>query len=315
MKSTLQTIFLTSLCVSAWLQICSCSNQELAENKDEDSANHVHTVHIENLVKSDLRKYIEVNGNIRAEKSMSVYPIVSGKIAGARVHLGSEVKKGDVLVYVDPSMPGSHYALNAVTAPISGTVISIPLKEGTRVNTETAVVTIGDLSRLQIITYIPERYAAYLKKGLDAEVVLDAYPDEKFTARISEVSPILDEATHTKEVVLSFEKNDSRINAGMFAAVNLFLKDYKNVFSVPSSCIIEKLGKKYIYLTSDSVQLPHSEQGKYYKAHLIEINADEEISGRTIINFVQPVDQIQNARVVVQGFENLQDESIVNIAE
>ena len=64
-------------------------------------------VRVETLEKSDLRKFIELNGNVRPEKSMSVYPVVSGKIAGSAVHLGSKVKKGDVIAYVDPSVPGS----------------------------------------------------------------------------------------------------------------------------------------------------------------------------------------------------------------
>ena len=242
----------------------------------------------------------ECFGNIRAEKSMSVYPVIQGKIASTPVHLGSSVKKGDVIVYVDPSVPGSQYVLNAVTAPISGTVISIPLKEGTRVNTETAVASIGDLSKLQIITYIPERYVSFLSNGQDADLVLEAYPDEIFKAKVSEVSPVLDEASRTKEVILTFTEADSRINAGMFANVKLYLKDFEDVYSVPTSCIIEKQGKKYVYIIEDN------------KARLTEITTGEEIVDRTIIE--SPA-LTSSAKIVIQGFETLQDGSSVNIAE
>ena len=308
-KAALFAITLTSL--------ISCSKNE-AEGSDTESENLVQAVRVETLAKSDMRKFIEINGNIRAEKSMNVYPVIQGKIAGTSVHLGSVVKKGAVLAYVDPSVPGSRYALNEVVAPISGTVISIPLKEGTRVNTETSVVTIGDLSKLQIITYIPERYVSFLKTGLDANIVLEAYPDEKFTAKVSEVSPVLDEATRTKEVILTFSSPDSRINAGMFAGVNLYLKDYKDVLSVPTSCIIEKSGKKFVYVIEENalpaVQSDSSKDTR--KVRFTEIKTGEEIVDRTIIEFAEAVTaQAGAVKVVTQGFEPLQDGSEVNITE
>ena len=297
MKTTIQSVILTSLFLSSWIPFTSCSKTNPA---DEENQKTVQAVRVEILSKSNLRKFIELNGNIRAEKSMSVYPVIQGKIASTPVHLGSSVKKGDVIVYVDPSVPGSQYVLNAVTAPISGTVISIPLKEGTRVNTETAVASIGDLSRLQIISYIPERYVSFLSNGQDADLVLEAYPDEIFKAKVSEVSPVLDEASRTKEVILTFTEADSRINAGMFANVKLYLKDFEDVYSVPTSCIIEKQGKKYVYKIEDN------------KARLTEITTGEEIVDRTIIE--SPA-LTSSAKIVIQGFETLQDGSSVNIAE
>lgn len=303
MKITMRNIFSTIAVVLCLAAVTACSKSENYESQNAESEKLIQAVRAEPLIKSNLRKFIEINGNIRAEKSTNVYPVIQGKIAGTSVHLGSQVNKGDVIAYVDPSVPGSRYALNEVTSPISGTVISIPLKEGTKVDTETSVVTIGDLSKLQIITYIPERYVSFLKKGLDADVILEAYPDEKFTATVSEVSPVLDEATRTKEVVLNFSETDNRINAGMFAAVNLYLRDFENVLSVPTSCIIEKGEKKFIYVIDDA---------ESRIVHLKEIKTQEEIIDRTIIEFAEPVKE--GAKVVTQGFETLQDRNEVNIA-
>ena len=303
MKITIRNLFSTIAVVLCLAAVTACSKSENDESQSVESEKLIQAVRAEPLIKSNLRKFIEINGNIRAEKSTNVYPVIQGKIAGTSVHLGSQVNKGDVIAYVDPSVPGSRYAPNEVNSPISGTVISIPLKEGTRVDTETSVVTIGDLSKLQIITYIPERYVSFLKRGLDADVILEAYPDESFTATVSEVSPVLDEATRTKEVILNFSETDNRINAGMFAAVNLYLKDFTNVLSVPTSCIIEKGGKKFIYMIDDA-------ESKI--VHLKEIKTQEEITDRTIIEFSEPVKE--GAKVVTQGFETLQDGNEVNIA-
>ncbi len=152
MKITMRNLFSTITIVLCLAAVTACSKSEANVSQSDSTEKLIQAVRAEPLAKSNLRKFIEINGNIRAEKSTSVYPVMQGKIAGTAVHLGSQVNKGDVIAYVDPSVPGSRYALNEVTSPISGTVISIPLKEGTKVDTETSVVTIGDLSKLQIIT-------------------------------------------------------------------------------------------------------------------------------------------------------------------
>lgn len=309
MKNIMKMIFALGLFIISIISFPACSKTEAKEETSQEEL--IQAVRVEKLEASDLRKFIELNGNIRAEKSMNVYPVVSGKISGTSVHLGSNVKKGDTVAFIDPSVPGSRYSLNEVTSPINGTVISIPLKEGTRVDTETAIVVIGDLAKLQIITYIPERYVSYLKTGLSADVSLEAYPGEVFSAIISEVSPVLDEATRTKEIVLTFTKNDERINAGMFAGVKLYIKKYVQVLSVPTSCIIEKNGSKFVYLIEDE-----NAESRQAKVKLAEIKTGEEIQNLTIISFTEGKYEFPaNAKVVVQGFETLQNGSIVSIAK
>lgn len=308
MKNFMKMNLTAGLLLAAMISIMSCSKQDAENDNSEEEL--IQAVRVEKLEAGNLRKFIELNGNIRAEKSMNVYPVVAGKITGTPVHLGSSVKKGDTVAYVDPSVPGSRYSLNEVTSPINGTVISIPLKEGTRVDTETAVAVIGDLSNLQIIAYVPERYVSYLKGGLEADILLEAYPDENFSATVTEVSPVIDEASRTKEVVFSFVKKDDRINAGMFAGIKLYLKDYNNVISVPSSCIIEKNGEKFVYLTEDK-----NENGKTTSVKLAKVTCDEEINNRTIVSFIDKDNLSDSTRVITQGFETLQDGSVVNIAE
>lgn len=313
MKNIMKMLIVSGLFILSMINFPACSKTEAEEENAQEEL--VQAVRVEKLEASDLRKFIELNGNIRAEKSMNVYPVVSGKIAGTPVHLGSNVKKGDTVAFIDPSVPGSRYSLNEVTAPINGTVISIPLKEGTRVDTETAVVVIGDLSKLQIIAYIPERYVSYLETGLEADVSLEAYPNEVFTAVISEISPVLDEATRTKEIVLTFTKNDERINAGMFAGVKLYIKNYAQVLSVPTSCIIEKNGSKFVYILDDE-----NVGSRQTKVKLVEIMTGEEIQNRTIINFVDsstilPMIISGKLKVVVQGFESLQEGSLVSFVD
>ncbi len=198
-----------------------------------------------------LRPYIELNGNIEARSSVKVYPNISGKIAGTRVSLGSAVRKGDTIVMIDPSTPGVSYALSNVTAPISGHVISIPPKTGIKVSVDTPIVTIGDLSQLEVKTYIPEKYFGTLKVGLAAEVRVEAYPDAVFGATVQSISPVVDPNSRTVETILRFDQKDSRITAGMFSKVKLYFSSYQDVVAVSENAVTVRMDQLIVFTIED----------------------------------------------------------------
>ena len=156
-----------------------------------------------------------------------------------------------MIARVDPSEPGSNYALSPVLAPINGSIIKTPLKVGTKVTTSSTITTIGDIASLQITAKIPERYVASLHTGLKAEISLEAYPGVVFAATVTHVSPVLDVNARTKEIVLTFDENDSRINAGMFGKVKLYTRDYGGVVALPSDAVVTKGDKPYLYVVKD----------------------------------------------------------------
>ena len=150
--------------------IFSCSRENGGEIPEDTEFSQKISVKAEKLELRTMRTYVELNGSIAAKNSVQVYPLISGKVAGSKVNLGSSVKKGDILVLVDASAPGQYFQMSQVVAPISGSVVSIPPKNGLKVTSDTALLTIGDLSELEIKTYLPEKYFSMLKKGQKAEV-------------------------------------------------------------------------------------------------------------------------------------------------
>ncbi|MBP5464476.1 MAG: efflux RND transporter periplasmic adaptor subunit, partial [Treponema sp.] len=136
-----------------------------------------------------LQDYVNTTGEIEPTSSVDVFPDIGGKIQSVNINVGSYVKKGAVLMKVNPSTPGTQYALNTVYAPISGTVTALKVKTGNTVTAGTAVVTIGNVDELQVTASVPERNVASLKKGLKADIVLEAYPGQVFVASIVRISP------------------------------------------------------------------------------------------------------------------------------
>lgn len=262
------------------------------------TGNTIFTVRSAEAVKKTLNDYVITNGEVESQSAVEVFPSMGGKVQQINVLLGSQVKKGDVIAKIDPSEPGTKYALSPVEAPISGSIVSTPLKVGTKVTTNSAVTMIGDIDNLQISASVPERYVSELKTGLKAEITVEAYPDVIFMATVSRVSPVVDAATRTKQVIMNFDKKDSRVNAGMFAKVKLYTSKYSGKLVVPSDAIVTN---------DDDV------------SYLFVVNDDYTVSRRTvktgkaIDGMIQVTDNLMaGERVVYEGMLSLSDGANVN---
>ena len=198
-----------------------------------------------------LHDYVKTNGEIEPQTSVDVYPDIGGKIVKVYVSLGTKVYRGQLLALIDPSVPGEYYANSPVTAPISGTITSSPLRVGTKITAGTAIAKVGDVANLQVKASVPERYVYALKNGLKADIELESYPGEKFVATVTKVSPLVDSVSRTKEVILNLDENDDRVQAGMFAKVHLWTMDYEGAITLPTNSVIEVNDEKYVYVVKD----------------------------------------------------------------
>lgn len=203
-------------------------------------------------VPETMHDYVNTNGNIETQRSVDVFPsVTSGKVVQVNVSLGSKVWAGDIIAYVDSSTAGVSYKWSPVTAPISGSIIQTPVKVGQQISSGTVITKIGDIDNLQITANIPERYVGALKAGLKGEILLQAYPDVVFDATVVRVSPVLDPASRTKQVILNFDKKDSRVNAGMFAKVKLYTYDYPDSIAIPQDAIVTVKTDSYLYVVKE----------------------------------------------------------------
>lgn len=258
------------------------------------------TVRSQEVSVKTLKDYVMTNGEVESQSAIEVYPSMSGKISSVNVMLGSHVNKDDIIAYIDPSEPGSNYAKSPVKAPIAGSIVSSPLKVGAKVAPTSAVTMIGDIENLQISTPVPERYVAELKPGLKAEVSLEAYPGVVFNATVSRVSPVVDKNSRTKQIILNFDKKDSRINAGMFAKVKLYTSEYKGQIVVPKDAVVQNDENSYLYVVNDNNT----------------VSKRSVKTGNSVDSLIQITDNLMpGERVVVEGMLSLSDGSpVIDIA-
>lgn len=224
------------------------NNTRNEKTASEENEEQVFAVNTTLAVKGQIRDYLYVNGDIAAKKFVEVYPDAAGKITELLATLGQYVRKGEILAYVDPSRPGMNFAKSPVKSPINGTVTSFPGSIGSTVSQQAPLATIGDLANLQVRTFISERMISHIALGMPAELSFEAYPGEIFSATIVELSPVVDPSSRTMEIMLDLTGRDSRIKSGMFSRVKITTSIKDNIVKIPSDCISERFGEKFVYV-------------------------------------------------------------------
>jgi HlyD family secretion protein len=174
-----------------------------------------------------------------------------------------------------------------VRAPFDGTVLTKSADVGemvvpmaASVGSKSAVVTLADMSSLQVEADVSESNIERVSSNQPCEISLDAYPDRRYPGSVAKIVPTADRAKATVLVKVAFESYDSRVLPEMSAKV-LFLSkptdaasmDAKPILTVSSSAVVALNGQQVVYAVKDdkAVRIPVT-TGKNFGS-LVEITS------------------------------------------
>ena len=132
-------------------------------------------------------------------------------------------------------------------APASGVVAKIEGRIGEYVSPTSAVVTMVS-EVLQLSANVPETEAARLSIDDPAVVTFEAYRDEEFMAKVSNIDSIetvIDGVT-TYEVTFVFSEQDERLRSGMTADAVVLVEEKQHVLAVPQRAIDGEAGQRAV---------------------------------------------------------------------
>ena len=139
-----------------------------------------------------------------------------------------------------------------VTAPFSGTIDEVMTEEGSVVMPgQTPLMRIVNLDNMYIVTDVPEKYVANIKR--DKKVLVD-FPilSKQMESRVRQVGDFIDPNNRTFKVEITVPDKDSSIKPNLTA--KLRINDYSNpdALLIPQSVISENAnGEQYIYIVKD----------------------------------------------------------------
>jgi RND family efflux transporter MFP subunit len=154
-----------------------------------------------------------------------------------------------------------------IRAPFDGTVLTKNADVGEVVaplaataNSRAAVVTMADMSSLQVEADVSEANITRVSVGQPCEITLDAYPDRRYPGAVHKIVPTADRAKATVLTKVVFKERDDRVLPEMSAKVTFLsaasTKDVAGApqkLTVPSSAVIARNGGWYVLRVREGV--------------------------------------------------------------
>lgn len=200
-----------------------------------------------------------------------------------------------------------------IIAPFDGTVLKKNADVGEIVaplagaaSSKAAVVTIADMSSLEVDADVSEANITRVAPEQQCEITLDAYPQQRYPGYVTKIVPTADRSKATVLVKIRFKEYDQRVLPEMSAKISFLAigykadsADHKLLLTVPEAAVATRTGRAVIYQIRDdrAVEVPVSTGQKL--GALIQIKSGIK-EGDKIIAKVD--DRIEaGAKVAVKG--------------
>ena len=138
-----------------------------------------------------------------------------------------------------------------LTAPVSGVIGELAVREGMTVMPGAMLFRINGLTTVWINADVPETQVAWLKPGSTVEASVPAYPGDVFKGRVTALLPEVNAGTRTLKARIEVANPQGRLAPGMFATIDVTAAPRQEVLLVPSEAVIQT-GKRTVVLVADT---------------------------------------------------------------
>lgn len=192
------------------------------------------------------------------------YNVAKARETLAEIEAGPDPKDLEVaqakLISAQATLEEAQAALEAATmlAPFDSTVISVGAEVDDLVSSNTTVVTLADLSNLQVQAIVDETDISRVEIGQQVEATFDAFPGHRFWGQVLEV-PLqgrLMQNVLIYEVPVSLEgAEDVALKPGMTANLTIVVGRRENALLVPAMAV-QQGEEGNVVMVQDSPQGP-----------------------------------------------------------
>lgn len=171
-----------------------------------------------------------------------------------------------------------------IRAPRAGLVIERTINPGELNDGSKELFTLANLSQVWLVANVFEKDVESIKKGQEAIVSLDSYPEHPFPAKIVWVGDTINPATRTLPVRANVANPNFLLKPNMFARIKISVGKV-DVLLVPRSAVIQKGDRQLVFvpITDDTYQERDVQTGTS-DANDIEIRSGLSLGERVVSN-------------------------------
>jgi len=136
----------------------------------------------------------------------------------------------------------------AVRAPIGGQVARRFVQPGEKVSFDAPLVSIVDLSRIEVQAQAPVSDVGRLAVGAGAQVDVEGVDGPPIAGRIERINPSTDPGTRTINLYIAIPNPRRALRAGMFAHVRLALQSERPGQAIALSAVREDAGQPVVWV-------------------------------------------------------------------
>ena len=133
-----------------------------------------------------------------------------------------------------------------ITAPFPGVISERMVDPGAYVSPGTALMTLVDISALELEAAVPVSNAPRIETGQTVEVAVEGFGDTVFTGTVERVSPVAVSGTRMLPIYATIDNPENALRGGMFASGTLVLDEVTDAIGVPTDALREDGDGAYV---------------------------------------------------------------------
>jgi membrane fusion protein (multidrug efflux system) len=184
----------------------------------------------------------------------------------------------------------------SIEAPFDAVVVDRLVKLADHVTVNQELFRIADFDPLLCKIQVPEKELPRLRSGQPAHLTVEAWPGERFPARVLRLSPAVDATTGTMRVTLEVEAKE-KLRPGMLASVFLEVDRRESALTIPKTALSRESLGDTVYVVNGELAGRRAVKLGYEEAEVVEV-----VSGLA-----------EGDRVIVVGQDGLSEGTPVRI--
>lgn len=194
-------------------------------------------------------------------------------------------------------------SLAKIIAPFDGTITARNIEIGDLVNagssSDIPMFTLAQTQQLQLNVEVPQKYTAYIKVGMQAQLLVPETPDKLYTVQVARLSSVVSADSGGMVVQLTLDNQQSDLLSGGYAQITLALPSNDKVMIIPASALIfNAQGLSVAVIDANNKVLLKNVLIGRDLGREIEVTSGLELSQRIIVNPPDGVNTGDEVRVV-----------------